>query len=428
MDFTQNALLRSKTQENVKNTSFFRYLKKVGHKFARLKNMRFFMYLTLLVFLLISKSSNSLILMEPGEQKKLPSPYGEKITLSRPGLISIQEEGPFIRLKARKTGELFLDQGSSTRWIKILPTNEKIKWTNFLKLIESIPWLKWSFYGNKIYVSGSMHRLQDWKKLAQNSKRNQIPYTMNADISEAVKKDFLHFAKDQEPFKILWHKPVQVILPFNHPSLFSDYGIQTVTDEKNFLIELNLLLAETSSNNSRFFNASIRLITEPLQSIQSQFHHYKNKGMGRILTSTSLITENKKTARFFMGGEIPIPQYHTENQSTDIHFKPYGLSLNFTPQIVPDKKVHLKLDTEISEIDPSSSKGSTKNHRIQSEITIPEGQSLLLSDFQRTSLGKNKEQPKSFLIPLFSSLLSQKEIFKEKSKALIFITPRIVQP
>ncbi len=393
--------------------------------------MRFIVYFTLLIFLLISKSSYGLILMALGEQKKLPSPYGEKITLSQPRLISIQEEGPFILLKARKIGTLFLDQGSHTKWIKILPKNEKIKWENFLNLIENIPWLTWSFSNNQIHISGSIYRFEDWRKIAQSSRQNQIPYTLNAEISSKVKKEFLNKFSSQKPFQILWNKPLQVILPFSNPSVFSDYGIQIITDEKKIspsLIELHLLLTEVVSNQTRFSNASLDLIKDPLQSIQSQFHHYKNKGTGRILTSTRLITENKKPARFFLGGEIPIPQYHTENQSTDIHFKPYGLSLSFTPQIRFDKKIHLQLETEISEIDSSSSKGSTKNHRIYSEITIPEGQSLLLTDFQRMSFGENKEQPKSFFIPILGSLLRQKETFREKSKALIFITPRILQP
>ena len=369
--------------------------------------------------------------MALGEQKKLPSPYGEKITLSQPGLLSIQEEGPFILLKARKTGTLFLDQGSTTRWIKILSRNEKIKWLNFLNIIENIPWLNWSFSNNQIHVSGSIYRFSDWQKIAQSSKQNQISYTLSADISKKVKKEFLNVLDSQKPFQILWHKPLQVILPFNNPSLFSNYGIQVIQDEKRFsppLIELNLLLTEVISNQTQFSNASLSLITDPLHSIQSQFHHYKNKGTGRILTSTLLITENKKTAHFFLGGEIPIPQYHTESKSINTNFKPYGLSLSFTPQIRPDKNIHLQLETEISEIDSSSSKGSTKNHRIHSEITIPEGQSLLLSHFQRMSFGENKEQPKSFFIPILGSLLRQKETHKEKSKALIFITPRILQP
>lgn len=367
--------------------------------------------------------------MELGEQKKLSSPYGEKITLSKPGLISLQEEGPFILLKARKTGTLFLDQGLHTKWIKILSKNEKIKWKNFLRLIESIPWLNWNFSKDQIQISGSIYRFEDWQKMAQTSKQNQIPYILHADISNNVKKDFLKFFQNQKPFQILWHKPLQLIMPsHNNSSVFSHYGMQIIPDEKSLppLIELNLLLTEVGSNNTRFSNSALSLIKDPLHLIQSQFHHYKNKGTGRILTSSRLITENKKLARFFLGGEIPISQYHTESQTINTSFKPYGLSLNFTPQVLSKNNIYLQLETEISEID-SSSKGF-KNHRIHSEITIPEGQSLLLSDFQRTSFGKNQEQPLSLSIPILGSIFKQTGQSKEKSKALIFITPRIIQP
>ena len=390
--------------------------------------MRIFLTLFLVLFcLLIPKSSHGLILMELGEQKKLPSPYGEKITLSRPGLISIQEEGPFILLKARKTGTLFLDQGSQTKQIKVLSKNDKIKWENFLNVIESIPWLNWNF-SEDLQISGSLYRFKDWQKIAHSAKQNQIPYTLHAEISKTVKKDFLNFIQNQKPFQILWNKPLKVILPFKNTSeLFTAYGLKILQDEKKFsppLIELKLLLTEVTSNQNQFSNAELDLIQDPLQILQ--LHHYKNKGMGRVLTSSRLIIENKKTAHFFLGGEIPIPQYHTESRTINTNFKPYGLSLNFTPQVLSPKKIHLKLETEISEID-NSSKGSTKNHSISSEITIPEGKRLLLSDFQRASSGKN--QPLSLSIPLLGFLGSFfKQKSKEKSKALIFITPRIVQP
>ena len=368
--------------------------------------------------------------MELGEQKKLSSPYGEKITLSKSGLISIQEEGPFILLKARKTGTLFLDQGLHTKWIKILSKNEKIKWKNFLNVIENIPWLNWSFSEDHIQISGSIYRFEDWQKIAQTSKQNQIPYTLHADISNNVKKDFFNFFKTQKPFQILWNNPPKVIVPSNnHTSVFTHYGIHVIQDDKKFnppLIELNLLLTEVISNHTRFSNSALSLIKDPLHMIQSQFHRYKNKGTGRILTSSRLITENKKTARFFLGGEVPIPQYHIESQTINTNFKPYGLSLSFTPQVRANKNIHLQLETEISEID-NPSKASTKNHRIHSEITIPEGQSLLLSDFQRISSGKNQEQPLSLFLPLLGSIFKQKEFNKEQSKALIFITPKIIQ-
>jgi len=406
----------------------FSILIKSWTKICTSQNMRLF-FILILFYLLITKSSHGLILMEVGEQKKLPSPYGEKITLSQPGLISIQEEGPFILLKARKTGTLFLDQGLHTKWIKILSKNEKIKWKNFLNLIENITWLSWSF-SRDLQISGSIYRFEDWQKLAQTSKHSQISYTIHAEISDKVKTDFLNFVQIKKPFKILWHKPLEVILPSSdHASFFTHYGIQITQDEKQFtppLIELNLLLTEVVFSHARFSNSSLNLIKDPLHMIQSQFHHYKNKGTGQILTSSRLITENKKTARFFLGGEVPIPQYHIESQTINTKFKPYGLSLSFTPQVLAHKNIYLQLETEISEID-NSSKG-LKNHRIHSEVTIPEGQSLLLSDFQRTSSGKNQEQPFSLSFPVLGSILKQKESNKEKTKALIFITPRIVRP
>ena len=195
--------------------------------------MRLFLVLFLVLFLLIPKSSQSLILMAVGEQKKLPSPYGEKITLSRPGLISIQEENRFILLKARKTGSLFLDQGLKTTAIKILSKNDKIKWENFLNLIKSLPWLDWSFSKN-LQISGTLYRFQDWQKIAQTSKQNQIPYTLHTGISQIVKKDFLKFIENQKPFKILWNKPLQVILPsYQANNLWTHYGFQVIHDEKN---------------------------------------------------------------------------------------------------------------------------------------------------------------------------------------------------
>ena len=79
----------------------------------------------------------------------------------------------------------------------------------------------------------------------------------------------------------------------------------------------------------------------------------ESKGFVRTLAEPNLTALSGQSASFLAGGEYPVPVAN-ENGSVTVDFKPFGIELAFTPRVV-GKNINLKLDAEVSSIDPTAS-------------------------------------------------------------------------
>ena len=79
----------------------------------------------------------------------------------------------------------------------------------------------------------------------------------------------------------------------------------------------------------------------------------QNKGLFQSLAEPNLIAENGKEASFLAGGEYPYPvvQGQSGGIAVTIQFKEFGVRLTFTPTIVGNDLVKLKVAPEVSSLD-----------------------------------------------------------------------------
>ena len=122
----------------------------------------------------------------------------------------------------------------------------------------------------------------------------------------------------------------------------------------------------------------------------------ESSGLAKMLAEPTLVALSGQEAKFLVGGEFPIP-ISTGLGTVSVQWKKFGIILNFTPTVIADGALHLKLQTEVSDIDPSRSvtvggfsiPGLTSR---QSETTVrlADGQSFaiagLLSDRVRSNV------------------------------------------
>src|ERR1700688_1446214 len=85
----------------------------------------------------------------------------------------------------------------------------------------------------------------------------------------------------------------------------------------------------------------------------------QNENVLEILAEPNLITSSGKEASFLAGGEFPYPVLQASGGSTTssaitITFKEFGIRLNFTPTLMPDGMIHLKVKPEVSSLDFSN--------------------------------------------------------------------------
>ncbi|MBK5265587.1 MAG: type II and III secretion system protein family protein [Alphaproteobacteria bacterium] len=170
----------------------------------------------------------------------------------------------------------------------------------------------------------------------------------------------------------------------------------------------------------------------------------ERKGVVTTLAEPTLIALSGETASFLAGGEFPIPVSQSSSSggtggggnNITIEFKPFGVSLGFTPTVLEDGVINLVVEPEVSSIDPSASVTvnglvipGLQTRRASTTLELRDGQSfaiagLLRKDFQDTV----RQFPILGSIPIIGALFRSSGFQKSETELVIIVTPRLVQP
>ena len=80
----------------------------------------------------------------------------------------------------------------------------------------------------------------------------------------------------------------------------------------------------------------------------------EQSGLAKIMAEPTLVALSGQEAKFLVGGEFPIPMSSSLG-AISVLWKKFGIILNFTPTVIADGALHLKLSAEVSDVDPSRS-------------------------------------------------------------------------
>jgi pilus assembly protein CpaC len=160
----------------------------------------------------------------------------------------------------------------------------------------------------------------------------------------------------------------------------------------------------------------------------------ESKGLVRSLAEPNLVALSGETADFLAGGEYPIP-VSSDDKGVVVEYKKFGVELLFTPTVVDEDIINLKLGTAVSEIDPSISvvaNGITINgfsrREANTTIELRDGQSFaiagLLSDDFQDLIG---QVPWLGDIPILGALFRSTDYQRQQSELVIIVTPHLVQ-
>ena len=165
----------------------------------------------------------------------------------------------------------------------------------------------------------------------------------------------------------------------------------------------------------------------------------ESSGLATALAQPNLTALSGETASFLAGGEFPIPvaQNVTGGSSAiTVEFKPFGVSLAFTPTVLADGVINMVVQPEVSSIDPSASVvinnltvPGLQTRRAKTVIEIRDGESfamagLIRKDFQDTI----RQVPLLGSIPIIGTLFRSTGFQNEQTELVIIVTPRLVQP
>lgn len=165
----------------------------------------------------------------------------------------------------------------------------------------------------------------------------------------------------------------------------------------------------------------------------------KQQNLGRVLAKPNLVTTSGQKASFLAGGEfpIPVPQSGIGGAATiTIEFKKYGVQLDFTPTVLNDAKIAVKVHPVVSELDYTNSL-TTDNYvvpglltrEMDTHVEVHDGQTFsiagLLSDTSRNIINKF---PVLGDIPILGVLFRSTNYQKNETELVTLVTPHLVKP
>ncbi len=190
------------------------------------------------------------------------------------------------------------------------------------------------------------------------------------------------------------------------------------------------------------FGGGVPSVTATLRAMESA-------GVVRTLAEPNLTAISGESATFIAGGEFPVPAGYscdptTHVCTTQISFKKFGISLNFTPVVLTEGRISLRVMTEVSELSNENSITlsqsvtsstvnsvtipSIKTRRAETTLEIPSGGAMAMA-------GLIQEQTKQAVngfpglaqLPVLGSLFRSRDFVNSQTELMVLVTPYIVR-
>jgi len=212
----------------------------------------------------------------------------------------------------------------------------------------------------------------------------------------------------------------------------SNLPIRAPTSPTN--IPLGEVAAGVLSGGSPFGFALGRLITGGT-TVDVLINALEEKGMARNLAEPNLVALSGDTASFLAGGEYPIPVPGQQGQIS-IEYKRYGIGLAFTPTVLGGGLINLKIEPEVSQLDPSNGISVERIQvpalivrRASTTIELRDGQSFVIGGLLQ-SQGKTAQEQLPWIgdVPVLGALFRSANYQKNETDLAIIVTPRLVRP
>jgi pilus assembly protein CpaC len=184
-------------------------------------------------------------------------------------------------------------------------------------------------------------------------------------------------------------------------------------------------------------------------SVTATLRAMESAGVVRTLAEPNLTAISGESATFLAGGEFPIPAGYscdptTHVCTTQISFKKFGISLNFTPVVLTEGRISLRVMTEVSEISNDNSITlsqsvtantvnsvtipSIKTRRAETTLEIPSGGAMAMAGLiQEQTKQAINGMPGLAQLPILGSLFRSRDYVNRNTELMVLVTPYIVR-
>ncbi|QWG17884.1 type II and III secretion system protein family protein [Bradyrhizobium sediminis] len=184
-------------------------------------------------------------------------------------------------------------------------------------------------------------------------------------------------------------------------------------------------------------------------SVTATLRAMESAGVVRTLAEPNLTAISGESATFIAGGEFPVPAGYscdptTHVCTTQISFKKFGISLNFTPVVLSEGRISLRVMTEVSELSNDNSITlsqsvtastvnsvtipSIKTRRAETTLEIPSGGAMAMAGLiaEQTKQAING-LPGLAQLPILGTLFRSRDYVNNQTELMVLVTPIIVR-
>jgi pilus assembly protein CpaC len=219
---------------------------------------------------------------------------------------------------------------------------------------------------------------------------------------------------------------------------------------------MNYGTAVVNFNNSNPFTAygqplvssnaiTASALSKGVPSVTATMRAMESAGVVRTLAEPNLTAISGEAATFVAGGEFPVPAGYscdpvTHVCTTQIAFKKFGISLNFTPVVLTEGRISLHVMTEVSEISNDNaititqSAGnsltvpSVKTRRAETTLEIPSGGSMAMAGLiQEQTKQAINGLPGADQMPVLGALFKSRDYVNQETELMVLVTPYVVR-
>ena len=181
-------------------------------------------------------------------------------------------------------------------------------------------------------------------------------------------------------------------------------------------------------------------------SVQATLRAMESAGVVKTLAEPNLTAISGESATFISGGEFPIPTGVTCQQTSGgqlgncvqtVSFKKFGISLNFTPVVLTEGRISLRVMTEVSEVSSenalvggqnSTTIPSIKTRRAETTLEIPSGGAMAMAGLiQDQTKQAINGLPGLAQLPILGTLFRSRDFINNQTELVVLVTPYVVR-
>jgi pilus assembly protein CpaC len=214
-------------------------------------------------------------------------------------------------------------------------------------------------------------------------------------------------------------------------NVLKQFGVdlQALLNTGNFALNLTssltgLLPTLPSSGAKGVYTGGSTTITSIVRALETD-------GVLKTLAEPNLTAVSGQPAKFHAGGEVPIITdcvTSVTGRVCEIEYKKFGVSLDFTPVVLSEGRINLKIKSEVSELGPEvDGRTSFTTRSAETVLELPTGGSMMLAGLIKDTTRQQLDStPGLRKLPVLGALFRSREFKNEQTELVVIVTPYLV--